>query len=276
MHCGRLVVVLAVMVLAGPLGAEQTSDTDLAKKTQNPVADLISVPFQHNFNFNTGPENRTVWVLNVQPVIPITLSEHWNLITRTIMPIVNQPPLAPGVDHAFGLGDINPTLFLSPAGSEKLIWGFGPTFTFPTATSKELGSGKWSAGPAAVALVVQGPWVIGMLVNNQWSFAGWSDHDVNQLLMQPFVNYNFAKGWYAVTAPILTADWTAAKGNQWTVPLGLGGGKLFRLGDLVGDALGDLGKLPINTQLQAFYNAVTPDYGPDWQLRFQVQLLFPK
>jgi hypothetical protein len=124
---------------------------------------------------------------------------------------------------------------------------------------------------------MQGPWVVGLLANNQWSFAGWGDHDVNLLLMQPFVNYNFGKGWYAVTAPILTADWTAAKGDQWTVPLGLGGGRTFRLGTLPGgDMLGDLGKLPINASLQAYYNAVTPSFGPDWQLRFQVQFLFPR
>jgi hypothetical protein len=271
-----MVVLLSVLALVSPaLGGD--SDTDLAKQTQNPVADLISVPFQHNFNFNTGPENRTVWVLNVQPVIPIPLTERWMLVTRTILPIINQPSLGPGIDHAFGLGDINPQLFFAPAGSEKFIWGVGPTFTFPTATSRELGAGKWSAGPTAVALLMEGPWVVGMLANNQWSFAGWGDDDVNALLMQPFVNYNFGKGWYAVTAPILTADWTAAKGDQWTVPLGLGGGRTFRLGALPGgEALGNLAKLPINTSLQAYYNALTPSFGPDWQLRFQVQLLFPR
>ena len=154
------------VLLASPLRAEQAaapssgneeSNTDLAKKTQNPVADLISVPFQNNFNFNTGPENRTVWVLNVQPVIPIHLSDEWNLITRIVMPIINLPSLAPGIDHAFGLGDINPTFFLSPVGSEKFIWGAGPTFTFPTASSRLLGNGKYSAGPAAVALTMQVP-----------------------------------------------------------------------------------------------------------------------
>ena len=119
-------LLLAMIVFASPLRADD-SDTDLAKQTQNPVADLISVPFQNNFNFKTGPENRTVWVLNVQPVIPITLGDKWNLITRTIMPIINQPSLAPGIDHAFGLGDINPTLFLSPVGSEKFIWCWSTT-----------------------------------------------------------------------------------------------------------------------------------------------------
>jgi hypothetical protein len=279
-------VLIFAVLLASPLRAEQAaaptsgneeSNTELAKKTQNPVADLISVPFQNNFNFKTGPENRTVWDLNVQPVIPIHLSEDWNLITRIIMPIINQPSLAPGIDHAFGLGDINPAFYFSPVGSEKFIWGAGPTFTFPTASNRLLGNGKYSAGPAAVALTMQGPWVVGALANNQWSFAGWGKDEFNELLLQPFVNYNFGKGWYLVSSPILTANWDAAKGNQWTVPLGMGGGKLFRLRELPGgDNLGELGKLPVNVSLDAYANAVKPDFAAAWQLRFQIQFLFPK
>ena len=140
-----------------------------------------------------------------------------------------------------------------------------------------LGSGKYSAGPSAVALTIQGPWVIGALGNNQWSFAGWGKDEFNQLLLQPFVNYNFGKGWYLVSAPILTANWEAAKGNQWTVPLGIGAGRTFRLSALPGgDYLGDLGKLPVNVSLQGYANAVKPDFGAAWQLRFQIQFLFPK
>jgi hypothetical protein len=132
---------------AAESGNEQESKTEeLAKETQNPVANLISVPFQNNFNFGIGPNDATQWVLNVQPVIPITLNKDWNLITRTIMPIINQPSFAPGIPSAFGLGDINPSLFLSPANAGKLIWGVGPTMTFPTATDSLLGNGKWSAG----------------------------------------------------------------------------------------------------------------------------------
>jgi hypothetical protein len=124
---------------------------------------------------------------------------------------------------------------------------------------------------------MQGPWVVGAPVNNQWSFAGWGKDEFNQLLLKPFVNYNFGDGWYAVSAPILTANWDAAKGNQWTVPLGMGGGKLFRLRELPGgDNLGELGKLPVNVSLDAYANAVKPDFAADWQLRFQIQFLFPK
>lgn len=263
-------VLAAVAIILCPLQVfaesdQKDADTNLAEQAQNPVAKLISVPFQNNFNFGVGPNNVTQWVLNVQPVIPISLGPDWNLITRTIMPIINQPSPAPGIDSAFGLGDINPTLFLSPAGSGGFIWGVGPTFTLPTATDSMLGGGKWSAGPAAVALIMQHPWVVGALANTQWSFAGWGDKYVTQTLIQPFINYNFEKGLYLVSAPIITCNWEADGGNRWTVPIGGGIGKIFYLG-----------KLPINTQLQAFYNVATPDNGPDWQLRFQVQLLFPK
>jgi len=165
--------------------AADDSETELAKKTQNPVADLISVPFQSNFNFNTGTKDATVYVLNVQPVIPITLTKDWNLLTRTIMPIINQPSLFPRMESAFGMGDINPALFLSPKAPGSFIWGVGPTFTFPTATDRLLGAGKYSIGPAAVALTMQGHWVIGALANNQWSVAGWGHKDVNAMLIQP-------------------------------------------------------------------------------------------
>ena len=138
---------------AKPAGdPESKSAEELAKETQNPVANLISVPFQNNFNFGLGPNDVTQWVLNVQPVIPIPLNKDWNLITRTIMPIINQPSPATGIPSAFGLGDINPSLFLSPANSGKLIWGAGPTLTFPTATASVLGDGKWQAGPSLVLL----------------------------------------------------------------------------------------------------------------------------
>src|SRR5262245_33719744 len=278
------VSLVTMLLVASALRAEETaaakeeeSSTELAKKSQNPVADLISVPFENNFFFHTGPEKRTVWDLNIEPVIPIHLTDHWNLITRTIVPVINLPSLAPGVDHAAGLGDVNPTFFLSPSGSKEFMWGVGPTFTFPTATDHLLGMGKWSAGPAAVAVTMPGPWVVGVLMNNQWSFAGWGDTRVNQFLLEPFAHYNFDKGWYLSTFPILTANWVASSGNKWTVPLGAGGGKLFRLRELPGgDKLGELGKLPVEAQLLAYYNAVRPDQAPTTQLIFQVTFLFPK
>ena len=267
-----LLLVLTTLLLGGPApavaAAEEESATELAKKTQNPVADLISVPLQSDFNFNTGEKDATVYVLNVQPVIPIKLTHDWNLITRTIVPIINQPSLFDGPNQisgsAWGLGDINPSFFLSPARPGRFIWGVGPTFTLPTATDWRLGSGKFSLGPSAVALVMEGPWVAGALINNQWSVAGWRDQDVNQMLLQPFVNYNIGDGWYVTSSPIITANWEADSGQKWTVPVGAGVGKLFRLG-----------KLPINTSLQGYYNVEKPRFGSEWQLRFQVQFLLP-
>ena len=147
----------------------------------------------------------------------------------------------------------------------------------PTATDKLLGDGKFSLGPAAVALTMQGHWVVGALINNQWSVAGWGSGHVNQLLIQPFVNYNLPDHWYLVSAPILTANWAAAKaGDVWTAPLGGGIGKLFRLGEILPLQGHEIAKLPINTQIQAFGNIARPEDGAKWQLRFQFQFLFPK
>lgn len=254
--------------------AEKTEDEDkgglskeeLAKLAQNPVANLISVPFQNNFNFGLGPNNVCQYVLNVQPVIPITLSEDWNLITRWIMPIINQPSPAPGIRSASGLGDINPSFFLSPGKPGKIIWGIGPTATFPTATDSLLGAGKYSVGPSAVALTIQGHWVIGALANNQWSVEGWGPRNQNNFLVQPFVNYNLPNGWYLTSSPIITANWNATHRDMWTVPLGGGVGKIVKIG----------GKLPLNFQIAAYDNVATPREGADWQLRFQVQLMLPK
>jgi len=263
---GLMILLGLVLVCATPPVWAQHDDAELAKKTQNPVADLISVPFQYNVNFGVGPHDDVQYILNIQPVIPFKLTEDWNLISRTIVPLIYQPELAPGVGEVFGLGDIQESLFLSPAKPGKVIWGLGPIFQFPTATDDSLGQGKWGAGPTAVALTVHGPWVLGALVNNVWSFAGDSDRrDVNQMLLQPFVNYNLPDAWYVVTAPIITADWEADSDDRWTVPIGAGVGKIVRLG-----------KLPVNAQASAYYNVIRPDNAAEWQLRIQIQLLFPR
>lgn len=205
-------------------------------------------------------------MLNIQPVIPINLARNWNLITRTIAPVIYQPDVTSRSGGEFGLGDINLTLFLSPAKSGKLIWGIGPIVSLPTATDKTLGTDKWAAGPSVVLLTMPGPWVLGVLANNIWSFAGDNDRpDVNQLLLQYFINYNFEGGWYLTSAPINTANWEADNDNRWTIPIGGGGGKVFRVG-----------KQPLNFQTQAFYNVEKPDLGPEWSLRVQLQFLFPK
>lgn len=248
-----------------PQAAE--SEADLAKKTQNPVADMISVPFQNNFNFNYGPNNDLQYVLNVQPVIPIHLDKEWNLVTRTIIPVINQP----WPESKFGLGDINATLFLSPAkllpvAEGGLFWGVGPILQFPTATNDILGSGKWAAGPSAAVGYLGKTWVLGALANNMWSFAGENERPyVNLMTVQPFINYNLPDAWYLSFSPIITANWSAKDSQQWTVPLGGAVGKIFRIG-----------KLPFNAQLGAYYNVVRPDIiGPEYSIRAQIALLLP-
>jgi hypothetical protein len=261
-----LAALTLISLAAFPHVVWAADQAELAKAAQNPIANMISLPLQNNTNFGVGPGDDVQNILNIQPVVPFNLSANWNLITRTIAPVIYQPELVPGTDSEFGLGDINTTLFFSPAKPSKLIWGLGPVLSFPTATDKVLGTDKWSAGPSAVALTIQGPWVVGALANNIWSYAGDDDRkDVNQFLFQYFINYNLADGWYLSSAPIITANWKADSDDQWTVPFGGGLGKIFRIG-----------KQPVNAQVQAFYNAVKPDNGADWTLRLQLQFLFPK
>lgn len=260
-----LTIMFSILNARAEDSQSQTNATELAKQTQNPVADIISVPFENYFYFNAGPNHATLYDLNVKPVIPFHLNEDWNLITRTIIPIINEPSLSLKSRSGFGLGDINPSLFLSPAKSTEFIWGVGPTFTLPTATDSLLGSGKFSMGPTAVALFDKGPWLLGVLAYNQWSVTGWSKQDVNNMLIEPFVNYNFGKGWHLSTAPLITADWEAKGSQQWTVPLGGGIGKLVRIG-----------KLPADFLVQAYSNVARPQYAPDWELRFQVTFLLPR
>jgi hypothetical protein len=246
-----------------PSTASAQGTADLAKQTQNPVSDLISLPFQNNFLFTE--DNDLIWNLNIQPVIPFALNEDWNLITRTIIPVLAFEESLPGFD-SFGLGDVNATLFLSPRNDSSLIWGIGPTMTFPTATDTIFGADKWSAGPSLVVLTMPGSWVVGSLMSNQWSYAGDDARaDVNSFLIQPFINRNFDGGWYATSSPVITADWNADSDERWTVPLGGGFGKIF-----------SIGSQPINAQLQGFYNVEHPSGAPEWSVRLQVQLLFPK
>ncbi|MDH4245177.1 MAG: transporter [Nitrospira sp.] len=247
-------------------GEAGNSNTDLAKQVQNPVADLISLPFQNNMSFGLGPNNRMQNVLNIQPVVPLHLTKDWNLITRTIAPIIKQPDIRTTDEDTWGLGDLNVSAFLSPSKSGAVTWGVGPALVLPTGTDHAVSQRQWAAGPSAVVLMQSGPWVLGALVQNVWSFAGSQNRpDVKQFLGQYFINYNLPDGWYLTSAPIITANWEAGSGNKWTVPIGGGFGKVFRVG-----------KLPINAGFSAFANVVRPDNGPDWSLRFQIAFLFPK
>ncbi len=260
------ILTVAGLALASPGHAEMSAE-ELAKLAQNPIGNLISVPFQNNTNLNYGPEKKTQNILNIQPVIPIEIDEDWNVITRTIIPVVSQPALFSGEDRTNGIGPTQFTAFLSPAVPKGVIWGAGAIAQIPTTSDSALGSYRWGLGPSFVILHLEkdDPWVYGFLVNNVWSVGSGAGGSYNNFLLQPFVNYNFPGGFYLTSAPIATADWKADSGQQWTVPLGGGIGKIFHLG-----------KLPVNTQVSAYYNVVRPDFGPNWQIRAQMQLMFPK
>jgi hypothetical protein len=260
-----LVTLLSLLPAIPLMAQDQDSLEAMTKKTQNPVADQIKVQFENYFNFETGTINVTQYVQNVIPTVPFKLTEDWNLIIRTALPIINDPSTAPGSHGAFGVGDLNPTLYFVPRKHRALSWGLGPTFTLPTATAKLLGSGDWSAGPAAVVVTTSGPWVLGTRINNEWSFAGWSDHHFNQMWIQPFVHYNLSNGWYLATLPSYTANWNASNGNVWTVPLGGGLGKHWRVG---GGGL--------DAQVQVFSNVKHPAGASSWQLLCQVEVVHPK
>lgn len=254
----------------GHIDPGEDSIGEMAKAAQNPVAAMISVPFQNNINFDVGPEEKTQNILNIQPIIPFNLNENWNLITRTIIPVISQPKFAPGQDRENGIGDIQFSAFLSPKqpGSGGWIWGAGVIAQLDTATDDRLGAERWGLGPSAVVLRPAGAWVYGALINNIWDIGGDDDRDdFNQMLIQPFVNYNFPDkpGRYFTFAPIITANWEASSGNKWTVPLGGGVGQIIKWGNT-----------PVNLQASAYYNVEAPKNGADWQLRLQAQFLFPK
>lgn len=268
MHRTLISLLISTCSLLAVVGdADAQSQGDLAKAAQNPVADLISLPLQNNTNFNFGPQEETQNILNVQPVWPFSISEDWNLITRTIVPVMSQPGLAPGQDRTNGIGDTTFSAFLSPKKSGKLIWGAGPVVLLPTSTDDALGVGEWGAGLSAVFLGMPGHWVVGSLFSNVWSGTNDDGDKVNLFTWQYFVNYNIpgGNGLYLASAPIITANWEAESGNRWTVPFGGGVGKIFKIG-----------KQPLNGQVSAYYNVEKPEFGADWQLRLQLQFLFPK
>ena len=270
-------ILFAASHVSGQDATEQSSEKaqgggDLRAAVQNPVGAMYSLPFK--FTFDYGAPNGEASFLNIQPVIPITVGD-WNLINRIIAPLIDSPGEVagtPGIpnpiegDGATGLGDINYSLFLSPAKPKGAIWGIGPSITMPTATDKELGSEKWSAGPTGVVLF-QPKWgTIGGLARHLGSFAGDSDRkNINQTLFEPFVNYNLPNGWYLISDIIMTANWDLKGSDVWTVPLGGGVGKLFKIGNQA-----------MNARAEAYYNVAKPDNAPDWQWGFTVQFLFPK
>ena len=243
-----------------PLSEEQQA-AKLAKATQNPLAAMYSLPFQNNTTFGMGEENdQSLNVLNIQPVIPVSINENINLINRVIFPVISTPTSLD--ENSTGLGDSSYTAWFSQTKKTEIIWGIGPAFQLPTSSSRNFGSGEFGVGPSIVALKTINKWVAGVVLNNVWTFG---DVKENKFLFQYFLNYNLPKAWYIVSAPILTANWNAPSGEQWTIPFGVGAGKVFKLG-----------KLPLNFNAHVYYNVEAPVGYGDFQTRFQLQFLFPR
>jgi len=252
-------VFFLTMALVGHAKAQEKTAEELAKMAQNPLANMMSFPFQNNTTFGMGDFDRTSNVLNFQPVLPFF---NGRLITRTIIPIISQP--VGENDNLSGVGDITFTAFYSPSSKGGLIWGIGPAIVVPT--MNDVSTRKWSAAPSVVLLKMTKKVVYGFVWNNIWSFAGDEDaNDVNSMLFQYFFNYNIPKGWYLTTGPVVTANWEASDGNKWVVPFGGGGGKIVKIATI-----------PVNLQAQAFYNAIKPDGYGGFTSRFQVQIMLSK
>ena len=259
-----LILLPGLAVFANSAYAE--SDEDLAKKLANPIAALISVPFQYNTDSDIGSAKGNKTVLNIQPVYPFEMNKDWNIISRTIVPLVSQQNVAGNSGDQSGIGDTTQSLFFSPkqptAGG--MIWGVGPVFLIPTATETQLGSNKWGLGPTGVALVQTGQITYGILANQIWSVGGDSSSaDISATFLQPFFNYTTpAKTSYIINTES-TYDW---KKKQWSIPVNAGVTQLFRVGST-----------PMSVGVLMRYWLQSPDSGPHgWGLRFVYTLLFPK
>lgn len=241
---------------------------DAAKAAQNPLANVISMPLQNNNDFGIGNYDKSAHVLNIQPILPVKLGKsEWLLINRFIIPFPKSFPnlSSENAKSQTGIGDITYTAWFSPPAKGNLIWGVGPITIWPTASDEILGQGKFSIGPSLVLVYPAEKFMAAAIVSNWVSVGGDSARsDVNTFYFQYIFTYFLQKKWYLSTAPINLANWEAEKDQKWTVPLGGGFGKMF-----------NLGKLPMDFQTQAFYNVVKPDASPDWQLRFQLKLIFP-
>lgn len=242
-------------------GSEQSEDSTAKDAAQNPVAAAISVPFQNNTFYGVAPYRRAENALLIEPVIPLKLSQRWLVISRLITPVEVLPRLSPTYPVDYGLGNIQPQFYFSPVHAGKLIWGAGPQLWLPTATDSSLGTNKWGGGPAIVGLFRQGHWLGGSLLSNE--FAGVNHKRIDEMTLNPFLFYNMRHGWYFVSTPIISSDWTASRSTRWTVPLGGGVGRVFKVG-----------KQPLNARTEFFNDVRTTTGGPDWQLQTQLQFIF--
>jgi hypothetical protein len=237
------------------------TDQELAISVHNPFQDFVKVPVQSTTGFEIGPHHKAGDALNIEPLLPFSLNADWDLIARPSLTVA----YAPTPHEQSGLEDLETSFFLTPAKNSTWIWGLGPIFDFPTASSSELGTGRWSAGPTAALVYTEGPWFGAILAYHLMSFAG--NHDrgsVNQTYLEPEISYNFESGWYVQCDPAITYDWTADTANAWTIPMGADVGKAFKLGSR-----------DLSLEVGAYDLLKRPDGAPQWIARVSITFLFP-
>lgn len=273
-----LVALLGMQIALADDEPKQTEDW--LKAAQNPLIPVLSVPLE--YTHHGGAENGDVSIGSIKPIIPVSLGD-WNIINQLELNFIGTPGVVEGIAElpepypgsgVSGLGDTNLTSLFSPANSSDFYWGIGPTFVFPTDTlfgdtedhsARQLGSGKFSIGPAMMVVTQPGPWTLGFKSKQIWSVLGNDSREsVSQLILEPFANYNIGQGWYLTTDMDTIANWNSQSDNRWTVPVGAGVGKLF-----------NLNKFAVNTKLEGYYNVVRPDLAPDWSMNFTLQFMLP-
>lgn len=237
--------------------------SDWAKIAQNPMADIIRMPVENHFDFGYGHKDQVKYSCVYNPSMVAELSVHWNIVNRLHLPFVYQPGTVSGEKDSFGIGDTTYESFFGPTGDRTFYWGFGPAFQIPTATDNQLGTRKWSTGLAGTGTLVKGPIVAGVRANHLWSFAGKDDRpDVNRSTVEYYLYANLGQGWWVGTSPVNIADWEAASGEEWTIPVGGGFGKVVMNG-----------RIPINLKLEAYSYTRAPPDSADWLLMLGIELL---